>query len=158
MWGPEFRPDGTLWWLVITTRHTNTPFAIAFALGVGLAALGACLLIARQVPGLLGPLTAMGSMTFTLYTAHLLALAVEVHYDEPFLWFLIHLVAAAVLALVWCRVFGQGPLERCVSVSVRTTRRLVAGASASAVDKPTAEAPTAEAPGERRSSAGEPGS
>lgn len=151
VWGPEFRPDGTLWWLVITTRHTNTPFAIAFALGVGLATLGACLLIARQVPGLLGPLATMGSMTFTLYTAHLLALAAEVHYNEPFRWFLIHLVVAAVFALVWCRALGQGPLERCVSVSVRTTRRLVVGSSTSAVDTRTGDAPA-----ERRPSTGEP--
>lgn len=152
VWGPEFRPEGTAWWLVITTRHTNTPFAIAFALGVGLATLGACLLIARRIPGPLGPLATMGAMTFTLYTAHLLALAAEVHYDEPFLWFLIHLVVAATFALAWCRVSGQGPLERCASVSVRTTRRLVAGPSTSAVGTRTVDAPP-----DRRTSTGEPG-
>ncbi|XKH54920.1 heparan-alpha-glucosaminide N-acetyltransferase domain-containing protein [Citricoccus nitrophenolicus] len=124
-WGPEVLPKDTVWWLVITTPHTNTPLAIAFSLGLGLAVLGACLLIARKAQSWLSPLAAMGAMTFTLYTAHLLVLAAGVHYGEPVLWFTVHLMAAALIALAWRRFLGQGPLERAVGASTRRTRDLV---------------------------------
>lgn len=125
VWGPEVLPNDTVWWLAISTPHTNTPLAIMFSLGVGLAVLGACLLIPRKAELVLAPLAAMGSMTFTLYTVHLLVLALQVHYDLPALWFILHLLAAAIFALAWRKAFGQGPLERIVSTSAKGARTLV---------------------------------
>ena len=127
-WGPDSLPASTGWWLAITTPHTNTPLAIMASLGVSLTVLGVFLLIAPKVGKWLLPLSAMGAMTFTLYTAHLVALSAEVHYSQPYLWFLIHLVAAALFAVVWQRSLGQGPLEKVVSTSAKGTRRLVSGA------------------------------
>ena len=66
----------------------------------------------------------MGSMTLTLYSLHLLALSLELHYDQP-AWFVIHVAVAAALALVWRQLFGQGPLERAVAEAVRAVRRPV---------------------------------
>ena len=97
-------------------------------LGTGVAVLGAFLLLTRAGKAWALPLAAMGSMTLTLYSAHLLALATEVHYDQRLLWFLVHLGVAVVFALVWHKTLGQGPLERLVARAASTTRRLVLSA------------------------------
>ncbi|MFF0903393.1 UNVERIFIED_CONTAM: heparan-alpha-glucosaminide N-acetyltransferase domain-containing protein [Kocuria sp. CPCC 205316] len=127
VWGPDSLPTETVWWLAIATPHTNTPLAIAASLGVGLAVLGALLLIARKTETWLLPLAAMGAMTLTLYTAHLVALSFEAHDDQPYLWYVIHLAVAALFAVAWHRALGQGPLERVIGLSVKGTRRLVLG-------------------------------
>ncbi|WJZ68519.1 hypothetical protein [Kocuria rosea] len=132
VWGPDSLPTSTVWWLAIATPHTNTPLAIAASLGVGLAVLGALLLIARKAETWLMPLAAMGVMTLTLYTAHLVGLSFEIHYDQPYLWFVINLAVAALFAVAWHRALGQGPLERVVSLSVKGTRRLVLNRSSGA--------------------------
>ncbi|ALU40874.1 hypothetical protein AS188_15245 [Kocuria flava] len=132
IWGPDVLPTTTGWWLAITTPHTNTPLAIAASLGMSLAVLGVFLLIGQKIGPWLLPLSAMGAMTLTLYTAHLVGLSFEVHYDLPYLWFVINLAAAALFAVAWQRALGQGPLERVVSTSVKAIRRLMlAGSSGS---------------------------
>ncbi len=126
IWGPDpILPTTTWWWLAIAGPHTNTPLALALGLGSAMAALGACLLLARRIGTWLLPLTAMGAMTLTLYSAHLLALSTEVHYDQPYLWFGVQVIAAALFATAWQRALGQGPLERLVGRSVELTRRTV---------------------------------
>ncbi|MFI7483371.1 heparan-alpha-glucosaminide N-acetyltransferase domain-containing protein [Kocuria sp. M1R5S2] len=125
----RFGPDPTLptttwWWLAVAGPYTNTPPALLLGLGSAAAVLGLCLLLARRTSGWLLPLSAMGSMTLTVYSAHLLALSTELHYDEP-MWFVVHVGVAMVLALVWHRVMGQGPLERAVAAAVRAVRRKV---------------------------------
>lgn len=128
VYGPELVPDTSGWWLAIATPHTNMPLAIAGSLGMALLAAGLFLLIAGQAGRWLIPLAAMGAMTLTLYSAHLVALSVELHYYEPFLWFLAHLAAAVAFAWAWNRWIGQGPLEKIVSLAAKGTRRLVTGA------------------------------
>ncbi|MCM3486918.1 DUF1624 domain-containing protein [Kocuria rosea] len=125
VWGPDSLPTESVWWLAIATPHTNTPLAIAASLGIGMTVLGALLLIARKAEAWLLPLAAMGVMTLTLYTAHLVALSFEAHYDQPYLWYVIHLVVAALFAVAWHRALGQGPLERVIGLSVKGTRRAV---------------------------------
>jgi uncharacterized membrane protein len=124
--GPEDElPTDTAWWLVVDTAHTNTPLAIAASLGVGLAVLGFFLLVAPRARALLVLLSAMGAITLTLYTAHLVGLSFEAHYDRPYLWFTANLTANVLFAVIWQRTLGQGPLERVVSTSVSATRRAV---------------------------------
>ena len=126
IWGPDpVLPDTTWWWLLIPGPHTNTPIAILYGLGSGTAVLGAFLLIGRKAGAWLLPLSAAGSMTLTLYTAHLLALAAMVHYEVPLLWFLIHAIGAAVFAVAWQRAYGQGPLERALARTAGAGRGLV---------------------------------
>ncbi|GEO96574.1 hypothetical protein KTU01_26970 [Kocuria turfanensis] len=124
-----FEPDvdrlGTPWWLAVTTPHMNTPLSIAWSLGVGMTVLGVFLLASRRLQAWLRPLAAMGAMTLTLYSAHLVVLSFELHEDEPYLWFLVHVVAAALFALVWQALVGQGPLEKVVGTAVRAARRAV---------------------------------
>ena len=113
--------------MTITTPHTDTPLSLAASLGVDMGALGAFLLIARKVGAWLLPLPAMGIMTLTIYTAHLVALSFEVHYDQPYLWYMIHLGVAAALATVWYLNLGKGPLERVIGYAVTGARRIVLG-------------------------------
>ena len=130
IWGPDALPTTTGWWLAIATPHTNTPLAIAASLGMSLAVLGVFLLIGQKITPWLLPLSAMGVMTLTLYTAHLVGLSFEVHYDQPYLWFVINLVVAVLFAVAWQRALGQGPLERVVATSAKGARRLVLGGPA----------------------------
>ncbi|MCW2134151.1 heparan-alpha-glucosaminide N-acetyltransferase domain-containing protein [Arthrobacter sp. VKM Ac-2550] len=123
--GPEGHSDTSAWWLAIATPHTNTPLAIAASLGMGLLVTGVFLLVASKAELWLKPLAVMGVMTLTLYSAHLIALAPELHYDEPALWFVLQLIPAAVFAWVWHRKFGQGPLERMVAAAARNVRQTV---------------------------------
>lgn len=124
-----FEPDvdrlNSPWWLAVTTPHMNTPLSIAWSLGVGMTVLGVFLLASRRIQAWLRPLAAMGAMTLTLYSAHLVALSFELHEDEPSQWFLVHLVVAALFALTWQTLVGQGPLEKVVSTAVKASRRAV---------------------------------
>ncbi len=122
-------PGTSGWWLTIVTGHSNAPLAIASSLGIGMVVLGFCLLLGARAGRWLTPLAAMGSMTLTLYTAHLLALAPEVHYHDPELWFALHLGVAAVVAWFWTRRFGRGPLEAVVARAVIGTRAVVTDGS-----------------------------
>jgi uncharacterized membrane protein len=125
VFGPDDILDTNAWWLAIATPHSNMPLAIASSLGIALLVLGVFLLLGRLAGRWLEPLYAMGAMTLTLYAVHLVALAFELHYDSPLLWFTVHLVAAVVFAVVWSRRFGRGPLEKTVSVPVNRAKALV---------------------------------
>ncbi|MGX5357856.1 heparan-alpha-glucosaminide N-acetyltransferase domain-containing protein [Kocuria sp. KH4] len=125
-----FGPDSTLptaspWWLLMPGPHANTPFALVLSLGVAASVLGLFLLLSRAVDRVLTPLTAMGSMTFTLYVLHLLVMWLELFWDDPFPWFWGQLLAFALLAVLWQRSIGQGPLETLVSRSTKAIARRV---------------------------------
>ena len=126
VFGPDpVLPTTTWWWLALAGPHTNTPLALAMGLGSAAAVLGGFLLLARRFGGVLLPLSAMGTMTLTLYSAHLLALSAEVHYDRPYLWFFLQIGVAALFATAWQRALGQGPLERLVTRGAGLTRRRI---------------------------------
>lgn len=124
-----FEPDvdrlNSPWWLAVTTPHMNTPLSIAWSLGVGMTVLGVFLLVSRRIQGWLRPLAAMGAMTLTLYSAHLVVLSFELHEDQPYLWFTVQLVVAVLFALTWQTLVGQGPLEKVVGTAAKTSRRAV---------------------------------
>lgn len=123
---PEL-PTTTLWWLLVPGPHTNTPFALLLSLGTAVAALGTVLLLARgrAAARAMHPLAVMGSMTFTLYTLHLLFMWLEIHYDAPTLWLWVQILAFAVFALAWRRAVGQGPLEKAVATAAKAAGRRV---------------------------------
>ena len=125
VWGLEDIPNTSVWWLTLATPHNNTPFSIASSLGIGLLVTAVLIAVGRKVGHWLTPLAAMGSMTLTLYSAHLLALSAEVHYDQPGLWFVVHLAVAAAFGMVWSRWMGQGPLERMVAAAAKNVRKIV---------------------------------
>lgn len=127
VYGSGGLPNSTPWWLVLTTPDLNTPFSVAWSLGVSLAVVGACLLLARRFETWLVPLAAMGAMTLSLYYAHLVFLSFEFFYAHRLLWAVVSLVLSVMFALAWERAFGQGPVELLMNAVVRPVRRAVLG-------------------------------
>ena len=120
--GPQL-PTTTMSWLLIPGPHTNTPFAIALGAGLAVMALGSFLLICRWIARFLAPLGAMGSMTLTLYSAHLVFLAFVPISETPTFWLIVQLAVAALVATAWQHAMGSGPLERLVIKASRSAGR-----------------------------------
>ncbi len=126
-------PPGDWRWLTVSAPHSGTTFDLVHTVGTGLAVLGGCLLLSRVVPRwVLVPFAAAGSMTFTLYTLHVLALAdgSPLRTGDPMTLWLWHVLVALVLATIWRTQVGRGPLEWLASFLDRRTRRAVGGRSA----------------------------
>lgn len=118
VYGPldfEPLPNDSWWWLAITGPHTNTAFSIGVSLGIALATLGTFLLLCRVWEEMLTPLIAAGSMTLTLYTAHMIFLALLPTDEQLGLWFVLQVGAGALFATVWHQTVGRGPLEAAVN-------------------------------------------
>ncbi|PWF85913.1 hypothetical protein CIK52_08740 [Kocuria rosea] len=128
VFGPDpSLPTTTLWWLMVPAPHSNTPVALLLSLGMAAFALGAFLLLARLIGKTLTPLAAAGSMTFTLYTLHLLFLGTGVYELHPGFWFWMQVAVFGLLAVAWQRAVGQGPLEKLVA---RTSKRIAESVAA----------------------------
>lgn len=112
IWGGDgTTPTSTWWWLATVAPHTTTPLDLAHTIGVAVGLLGGMLLLARRAGELLAPLAAAGSMTLTLYTAHVLFLNSPLNVLEPTGSYLLQVVGALWFAAVWRRAVGRGPLE-----------------------------------------------
>jgi hypothetical protein len=121
-------PPTTAWWLVIAEPHTATPLDLATTIGSALAVLGVMLLVVPTLGPALLPLAYMGSMTLTLYTVHVLAVADELGpSDREELW-VAHAVTALLVATVWRLATRRGPLEQLVSWPSHAVAAKVAGA------------------------------
>ncbi|WP_241228305.1 heparan-alpha-glucosaminide N-acetyltransferase domain-containing protein [Corynebacterium hylobatis] len=114
-------PTSSLWWLSVAAPHTNTTFALMLSGGVAVAVFGGALLTCRAVPRLLHPLAAAGSMTLTLYLAHLAFLHFYPFEDRPWTALLIQVAAVLVIPVLWRLFFRRGPLEWVVSTLSRLT-------------------------------------
>lgn len=117
-------PTTTWWWLTIASPHTATPFDLLHTIGTSAAVIGLMLLLARVISAALWPLAAIGSMTFTLYTLHVILLATVLP-DTTDNALLIHVVIAFAVAMPWRAVFRRGPLEAMTAVWSRAARELV---------------------------------
>ena len=115
-------PTVSPWWLGSDGPHTTTPFDLAGTTGTALLVLGLALLVAPRVRPLLAPLAAAGSMPLSLYAAHVTVLGTT-DSGDPLRYYLLQVVAALVLALVWRRLIGRGPLEWAVAAATRPLRR-----------------------------------
>lgn len=120
-------PPTTLWWLGVLAPHSGTPFDLAHTIGLAVAVLGVCLLLGRGMGHALRPLATAGSMTLTLYAAHLLLLGSPVRPESDGLWFLLQLLLLGAFAWVWSARLGRGPLEAAVWWSAGHVRRLALG-------------------------------
>jgi len=125
-------------WLV--GEHTSRPLNVVGAIGSALLVVGLCALLARLPWAriVLLPLRAAGTMTLTLYTIHVLwSWRLAIHADasdDPTAqlgsygdW-AVQVVVLLVVAALWQRYLGRGPLEtvvRLVSVSLWQVRRRI---------------------------------
>ena len=109
-------------WLLAATPHSGSPFDVVGASGVAVAVLGLCLLTARAVPLLLGPLAATGALALTLYAGHIVALALigDALSMAPWTVTAVFCIVAVLVATGWRGLVGRGPLEGVVhAVSTR---------------------------------------
>jgi uncharacterized membrane protein YeiB len=118
-------PTTSPWWLGVMAPHSSTPFDLAFTIGTSLGVLSAAVLLGRVAARLLAPLAAAGSMTLTLYSAHLLLTASPLQPGSAVVAFAAQLVLLVGFALLWGRWFGRGPLETAVWWATRNVRRAV---------------------------------
>jgi uncharacterized membrane protein YeiB len=122
--GPSFFgnvPTESWWFLAVDARHSSTTPDLVGTTGTALLALGLCLLLTRRTGPLLAPLAAVGSMPLTVYTAHLHVL----HWtdgDDPTRYYLLQVGVALVVAPLWRRYVGRGPLEAVLALVGRTVR------------------------------------
>jgi uncharacterized membrane protein YeiB len=134
LWDPA--QDTSWWYLALAAPHSHTPLDVAHVLGSAMAVLGASLLLTRipAVRRLLWPVAAAGSMTLTLYSAHLLVLETGLLEDDALALYLLLVLAALAFAVLWRRRHERGPLERVVSAASSRARRAVLVSAPSAGD------------------------
>ena len=116
-------PTTTRWWLATDAPHSTTPLDLAATTGTALLVLGLALLVAGIVPLLLAPLAAAGSMPLSLYAAHVWVLGAT-DTDAPTQYFGLQIAGALLLAVLWRRAVGRGPLEGVVALAVRPLRQV----------------------------------
>ncbi|MDH6464779.1 putative membrane protein [Micromonospora sp. A200] len=130
--GDGSTPTSTWWWLAVDAPHTSTPLDLVGTTGSAIALLAVLLLagrVARPSPRLvirvlLIPLAAAGSMTLTLYTAHIMFINSELDSFEPMTGYLAQVLAILLLGTAWSATAGRGPLEGLTAVLSRGARRL----------------------------------
>jgi Heparan-alpha-glucosaminide N-acetyltransferase, catalytic len=118
-------PTTTPWWLAVDAPHSSTPFDLLHTTGTALALLGFALMVTQVARSAWLALAAAGSMTLTLYTAHVLLTSTSWPALEPHLLFAVHGLAALGLALAWRATGWRGPLEAIVAALSRRARELV---------------------------------
>ncbi|MBG6083782.1 heparan-alpha-glucosaminide N-acetyltransferase domain-containing protein [Zhihengliuella flava] len=120
------------WWFALSAPHTSAPLDVLHVAGTAVAAIGACQLLALGLAALLGrygeallwPLSGAGSITLTLYVAHLVALdalasvTASLPRVELYLWFAA-LSALAGIVVKFCGI--RGPLEALIRAVARPT-------------------------------------
>ncbi|MFI1168899.1 DUF418 domain-containing protein [Streptomyces sp. NPDC020801] len=105
-------------WLLVAAPHSQTTWSIVGNTGVALVVLAVCLIAttrSARVRWLGAPVIAVGSVSLTVYTGHIIAIKVFGTDDIPdsgalpvFLGFA---AVAMLLALAWTHIFRRGPLE-----------------------------------------------
>ncbi|MBD0292665.1 MAG: DUF1624 domain-containing protein, partial [Jiangellaceae bacterium] len=103
-------PTTTWWWLAVIAPHSGSPFDLLHTIGTACFVLGAMLLVARIARVIVWPLAAVGSMTFTLYSLHVVLKSTVLPDTVPnaLLW---HVLIAVAIAVPWRSFVGRGPLE-----------------------------------------------
>jgi len=135
-------PTTTWWWQAVASPHTATAFDLTHTIGSALAVLGVVLLLTaaaargprtlqKALNAPLAVLAATGSMTLTLYTAHVVGLAGRrLGPTDPGLLLVVNVVAALVLATLWRAKHARGPVEQLVATAAAVARRQVTPALA----------------------------
>ncbi|MDH6464078.1 putative membrane protein [Micromonospora sp. A200] len=128
-------PTSTWWWLAVDAPHTSTPLDLLGTTGSAVALLAVMLLaghVARPFPRraisvLLLPLAAAGSMTLTLYTAHIMFISSPLDSFGAMTGYLVQVLAIVLSGTAWLATARHGPLEGVVAMLSRGARRLAAG-------------------------------
>lgn len=111
--GTGTAPSTSWWWFASAAPHTGLPLDLARTTGVAMLTMALCMALAAVAGWLVRPLAVPGSMTLTLYTAHLLLLGPLGDLPDA-LGYGAHVLLLGVFALLWHRYFRRGPLEAMV--------------------------------------------
>lgn len=117
--GEGSTPGQALAQLFLSPRdHSSSVVDVVGTAGVAVAVIALCLLVfdgrGRVAERIAFPLAAVGSMPLTVYSGHLVVIAMLPTYPESAVawgWFALGSVA---FAMLWRRFLGRGPLERVV--------------------------------------------
>lgn len=136
LWEPD--QVASWWWLALRAPHSTTPFDALHTLGSAMAVLGGVLLVTklRAARRLLWPVGVAGTMTLTIYSAHVLVLASGLLSDDQLALYMLLVAAALAFAILWHRRRGQGPLERLVAMAASRARLAVTAPAAQARGEP----------------------
>lgn len=99
--------------------HSNTTFELVGNAGIAVLAIGLCVAWARPTRWLF-PLLAFGSMSLTMYTAHVLVIAAV---GDSIVWqpsnvaLVVMTLVLTATATLWRTWRGAGPLERLVTIA-----------------------------------------
>lgn len=112
-------PEYLVGWnnLLTMEPHSQMPLWLLSATGIAVAVIGGCLLLARVVGRVIGPLAAVGRLTLSYYVGHLLmlagwpALGDGETASEALPVVAVLAVFAVVFAVIWLRLVRWGPLE-----------------------------------------------
>lgn len=120
-------PSTSLWLQFSNGPHTNTIASVLFSGALAVAAFGCFLVAARVLKFLVAPLIAAGTMSLTIYVAHVLfvTLAASGVSTFPYGMLLLQAVVVLAFALLWRASFGQGPLERIQANITKSLARVV---------------------------------
>lgn len=101
------------WRLLVAAPYSETPVEILNTLGWAVFAFGAMLLIGSRLRWLVRPLALIGTMTLTLYAAHLIFIATGLLAGFPVVSFWLQLGAALLFVVLYRNLSErtQGPLE-----------------------------------------------
>jgi len=94
--------------------HTGGTLELLGSGGLAIAILGLCLLLGRAAPRVFAPIGALGAMPLSAYSMHVLMFAFVlplIPLSEGLMW-LVLASTLVVMATVWRRFAGTGPLER----------------------------------------------
>lgn len=128
-------PTTSWWWLATSGPHHGTPLDLLHGTGTALMVIGLCLVgvwaASRRAwsATALSPLAAAGSMTLTLYTGHVVALAAtRASAPHDVSTWVTHVLVALAFASLWrigatsLHLGGRGPLEAMASTAADTAR------------------------------------
>jgi uncharacterized membrane protein len=130
--GDGTTPTSTWWWLAVNAPHTSTPFDLMGTTGAATALLGAMLLLGhvtappvlrRVITIGMAPLAVAGSMTLTLYTAHIAFIHSDYDTYSPTNGYLLQVATALLMGLAWRATAGRGPLETLVTALATRARQ-----------------------------------
>ncbi|HZK05717.1 MAG TPA: heparan-alpha-glucosaminide N-acetyltransferase domain-containing protein [Actinomycetaceae bacterium] len=158
-WPPEAETDwATIGDLLNAEPHADTFFEALGSGGVAVTVIAVFMLIARYAAWTLAPLAAVGSMSLTVYSLHIVWVAALPGWPETNAMLAWMALTFIVFAMVWKFFFGRGPFEHwmyVVTVKATRTRETPVGLPAA----PTAglpAAPTAGLPPESSPSSSKP--
>lgn len=128
-------PTDSWWWLAIRAPHTGTTLDQMAIAGGALVTLGVCLLLfhlpwpalARATRILVAPIVAIGTMSLTIYVAHIMFINSDFDHYGPWDGYLRQILVMCVAALAWKATAGRGPLEGLIRSITGRIKRAVDG-------------------------------